>query len=463
MPVQRQVLEDGDEIRICGCVLRFAQRSAAGAGGTKVRNIDQPTDDSKRTPGVDGGHDAPPPQDSDRPPAAMDLSPPPQQHPPRNRVLAMWYAGGLVGSLLFGGALAAVMVLRATPADAAVASAADVAAGAAHDGAAARGAHADGAADKPAADDAAPPGAEGGKAGDGKAGDAAAADAAGDDANGDDAKAGDAEAGDAKDGDAKAGDAKAGDAKAGDAKAGDANVAAVAAAEKDVPNDDVDAAPDAADKAPERHHARRHSSRSSASSASSSSSSSDDGDGRAYGATVDGGHSESLRTKSGGQVKSVEAKNGDDVKKGQVLVSFDAGDNANAVATLRDRIASLEGVDDDDARRDLAAAKEKLSALQGKAGGPIVAGMSGKLTGFTVAEGAVLKPGETVGRIVEGEASKRVRVSVPRSAHVRRGQDATLVLKHGGEGAGKVASVSGHTVIVDCGDLDADEVSAVKF
>src|SRR5690348_394460 len=38
-PIQKQALVDGDEIRICGCVLRFSQVNASG-GGVKVRNID---------------------------------------------------------------------------------------------------------------------------------------------------------------------------------------------------------------------------------------------------------------------------------------------------------------------------------------------------------------------------------------------------------------------------------------
>jgi biotin carboxyl carrier protein len=177
---------------------------------------------------------------------------------------------------------------------------------------------------------------------------------------------------------------------------------------------------------------------------------------------VDGGKSETLRASKGGKVKTISAKDGDTVSKGDVLVSFDdGGANADEIATLRDRIASEEGADSDEAKKDLKASKDKLAALQSKGGGPIVAGMSGKLVGFSV--GAVLKSGETVGRIVDGEAPKRVRVNVDRNTKVRKGQNVTLVLKRGGEGAGTVASVNGRTISVDTGDLSGDEVDAVRF
>jgi multidrug efflux pump subunit AcrA (membrane-fusion protein) len=182
-----------------------------------------------------------------------------------------------------------------------------------------------------------------------------------------------------------------------------------------------------------------------------------------YPAVVDGGKSESVKTRTGGRVKSVDVKDGDTVAKGQVLVTFDSGADPAEIATLEDRIASLENADDEEAKRELKAAKQKLAALEGGAKAqPIVAGMDGKLSGFGVSVGTVLRAGETVGKIGDGDVPARVWITVPRGK-VSKGQTVQLVLKGGGAAEGTVLSVSGKTVVVDTGAEPGDAVDAVKF
>lgn len=434
VPVQKQKLHDGDEVRICGCVLRFNGQSAGG--GVKVRNIDQRaemTDPSTPAPAPP----APMPEQERAPPA-------PPVAPPfaKGRVLALWYAFGLAGSLVFGGAATAVVVFSAAPAQA------DQDAVALNEGAppAAVAAKADAEmakADAPAADAAK----VAGTATSDTVDDAAAAAAA-------KAEAANAEAAKAEAEKAQA--AKAEAEKAVEATKAKQDPTAVAAAEKDLAADDEPA------DAPKVEKRKRRSSSASSTAASSEGASDEEGAGKTFRATSDGGKSETLRTR-GGKVRAVDAKDGEMVSKGQTLVTFEEGENGDEVATLRDRIASLEGAEDEEARRDLKAAKAKLDALQGSKSAPIIAGMAGRLSGFSVGAGAVLKNGETVGRIVEGEAPRRVKVSVDRQTRAKRGQEVTLVLRRGGEGAGTVLAISGRTITIDTGDLAADEVESVRF
>jgi multidrug efflux pump subunit AcrA (membrane-fusion protein) len=164
-------------------------------------------------------------------------------------------------------------------------------------------------------------------------------------------------------------------------------------------------------------------------------------------ATPEGGRSEAVKTR-GGKVKSVEVADGDVVKRGQLLVTFESDGNEDEIATLRDRIQALEGADDDEAKRRLREAKTAPAA--------------GKLTGFDVRAGQLLKSGEVIGRIGDGETPRRVRVTVDKPARARVGQSVTLVLRRGGEAAGTVVSVSGKKVVVQC-EVAADEVASVRF
>jgi biotin carboxyl carrier protein len=179
---------------------------------------------------------------------------------------------------------------------------------------------------------------------------------------------------------------------------------------------------------------------------------------------VDAGAVETLKSKTGGKVASVAVADGAIVTRGQTLVTFDSGADPGEIANLQDRIASLENSEDEEAKRDLKAARQKLAALEGGRGAaPLVATSNGKLTGFSVMVGDVLRAGEVVGRIGEAEAPTRVRVTIPRSLRVRSSEAVTLVLKDGSNADGSVVAVSGRTVVVSTGSIAAELVAAVRF
>ncbi len=118
-PVQRVKLRDGDEIRICGCVLRFAQ--TGGDTQVRVRNADPPmiSVDDEVAPAPAAARAPEPsmllPSDAlavaepSEPPSAATAPEPPAPRRSRGRTLLAWYASGLAGSLLFGGTASAVI------------------------------------------------------------------------------------------------------------------------------------------------------------------------------------------------------------------------------------------------------------------------------------------------------------------------------------------------------------------
>jgi hypothetical protein len=182
-------------------------------------------------------------------------------------------------------------------------------------------------------------------------------------------------------------------------------------------------------------------------------------------AVVDGGGGGgAVRTKTGGRVATVDVIDGEFVQKGQTLLTFAAGADQAEIQTLQDRIASLENAEDEEARRDLRAAKTKLAALEGGRGAPpLVAPIDGRLRGFTVVSGAVLRPGDVVGRIGDGEVPTRVRVTLARGMRVTTGQTVTLLLKSGGTADGTVVSTNGQTAVIATGTVAGDVVEGVRF
>ncbi|MDP2340334.1 MAG: FHA domain-containing protein [Deltaproteobacteria bacterium] len=189
-----------------------------------------------------------------------------------------------------------------------------------------------------------------------------------------------------------------------------------------------------------------------------------EGSERTYPAVVDGGKSEQLKTRTGGRVKTVDAKDGDVVVKGQVLVTFESGSDPAEVATLQDRIASLENAEDDEAKRELRQAKQKLAAIEGgQKAQPIAAGLDGKLIGFNPVVGSVLRAGETLGKVADGDVPSRVRITVAKGTRISKGQIVQIVLRNGGTAEGSVVAVSGRTVVVDTGSEAGDAVEAVRF
>jgi biotin carboxyl carrier protein len=180
-------------------------------------------------------------------------------------------------------------------------------------------------------------------------------------------------------------------------------------------------------------------------------------------ASVDAGQTESLRSRTGGRVKTALA-DGAAIQKGTIIVTFESGADASELATLQDRIASLENVEGEEAKRDLKQARQKLAALEGGQNAPpVTSSMDGVLTGFAVVPGAVVRAGEVIGKVVDGAVASRVRVTVVRATRPKAGQKVMMNLKSGGSLSGTVVAVSGRSVIVDPGSEPAENVESVGF
>ncbi len=383
--IQKADLYDGDEIRICGCVLRFTQKG----GPARPRRVSASAPDNAPTAAFvqPSASMAPMPAAPSMPPMAMPVV---VQAPPTGRVLVSYYMGGLEGSLLLGGAASAALIAQAPP----------------------------------PADPIAAPVVE--------TVDAAAVAAATDD----DAKVDDAKADVVKVEDGAAVAVEGADAKGDDS--------ADAVDDEDDAVEDVAAASAAATSKPRRRVSNQNVS-------------------GPFAASVDPGKSEVLRSKTGGRVKTALSE-GATVQKGTVIVTFESGADAAEIATLQDRIASLEAVESDEAKRDLKAAKAKLAALEGgQNAAPVVATVDGTLKGMTASVGSVVKAGESIAKVVDADVAARVRVTVARGTRARSGQKVMMNLKSGGSLSGTVVAVSGRTVIVDPGSEAAENVDSVKF
>jgi predicted component of type VI protein secretion system len=412
-PIQRAELFDGDEIRICGCLLRFTQ-----VGGRPRRSA--PTTPAPTAPAV--ANDGPPTVAFQAPTAAppavatgphfapSSLPPTPLapvapmpvmvQGPSTGRVLGMWYGAGLVGSLLLGGAASAALVATAPAVEPTPAALVVVAA------------------PEPTPSPAPTP--------------APAAVVV----------------------DAGVADvievADAGAVVAEPTPGPDPTPAAAANATVVAPAADAPAEPVVEDEPDDKPKAKRP--------AASSSNT-----GGPFAASVDSGHFEVLKSRSGGRVKTALA-DGAQVAKGTIIVTFEPSADAGEIATLQDRIASLEGVEGDEAKRDLKAARQKLAALEaGQNAAPVVATMDGVLTGFSATPGTILKGGESFGRIVDTSVSARVKVTVARGTRVKSGQRVRMNLKSGGSISGTVVAVNGRVVLVDPGGEPAENVESVSF
>jgi biotin carboxyl carrier protein len=187
------------------------------------------------------------------------------------------------------------------------------------------------------------------------------------------------------------------------------------------------------------------------------------GPGKSFAATPDV-RSETVKTKGAGRVKSVAFADGADVDKGETLVMFDAGASEEEMATLQDRIASLQSAEGEDAQRELKAAKTKLQALlAGAKSPPIISPMAGKLSGFTIQPGQLLKAGDVIGKVLESDAPARVKVTVDKSIKAKAGQGVVLELQTGATAQGSVIAISGKTVFVDTGGSAPEQVARVRF
>jgi hypothetical protein len=170
--------------------------------------------------------------------------------------------------------------------------------------------------------------------------------------------------------------------------------------------------------------------------------------------------SDAVRSKTGGKVKSLAVADGAVVKKGQTLVTFEDSADADVVFNLRERIASNEGVDTPEAKKALARAKAALADLNLPS--PVVATQNGRVA-FDVSLGETVKAGGTVARLLDTSGPGRVHVTVGRGVNPRKGQTAHLSLRGGASAIGKVLSVNGATVVVDTGTTPGDSVETVRF
>jgi hypothetical protein len=418
--VQKADLYDGDEIRICGCVLRFTQKGGpARPRRAAAPPVAAPQDPPTAAFNMPAQMSMPPASAPSMPPMAAPMmaapSLPPmmvQAAPPSGRILATWYVGGLLGSLLLGGAASAALIATtpaptatppvvpavavADPAPAVVAPPAPAPVEAA-----------------PTPTDAAPTPTE--------------------------AAPTPTEAAPAPT-PTPTEPPPAPTPPPAEAAPTEAVAAAAAASAGD---DEEDAAAEAAGAIRPRRQAANT--------------------GGPFTASVDPGQTESLRSKTGGKVKTALA-DGAAVQKGTIIVTFESGADASELATLQDRIASLEGVEGDEAKRDLKAAKQKLAALEGGQNAPpVTASMDGVLSGVSAVPGAVLRAGEVIGKVVDGEVASRIRVTVARGTRARSGQKVMMNLKSGGSLSGTVVAVSGRTVVIDPGSEPAENVESVVF
>jgi predicted component of type VI protein secretion system len=429
-PIQRAELFDGDEIRICGCLLRFTQvggrprRAAPTApppAPAPMANDGAPTlafqAPTAAPPAIPTGPQIPMPMASSPPMMAPPMAAPMMPAaamvavpaPSTGKVLGAWYAAGLVGSLLLGGAASAALIATApepTPPTPAVAIAPTTPT------------------PEPTPVPAPPPPAP-----------VAVVDA------------GVVEA------------------------SADAGVAAVPTAVEPTPVEPTPAPaptpepvavaaadvvePAAAESTDDAAEDDKPKTKRVASSGG--------GSAGPFPASVDTGHFEVLKSRSGGRVKTALA-DGAQVAKGTVVVTFETSADAGEIATLQDRIASLEGVEGDEAKRDLKAAKQKLAALEGgQNAAPVIATMDGVLTGFSATPGAILKAGEGFGRVVDTNVTPRVKVTVARGTRAKSGQKVMMNLKSGGSISGTVVAVNGRVVLVDPGSEPAENIDSVAF
>ncbi|MBM4282859.1 MAG: FHA domain-containing protein [Deltaproteobacteria bacterium] len=410
--VHKADLYDGDEIRICGCVLRFQQ--TGGPARPRKPPVEHTRDDAPAPRAPMPSPAATYTQPLTAPPIVVEafaVPHPPPAPPPAGRGLARWYAAGLVASLVVGGAASGAMIATSPPAPV-------------------------GPPAVPATPSPPPVAITTPPAVPALPAEAPVLAVVG---------AGVANA---------SVDAGAPAVPEADAPTGSAPGApATEGGEPDEePNDVVATAPPRA--RPRREGEVRPAAPVAAAAAETVT----------YPAVVDGGGVEAVRTKTGGRVAAVDVADGATVKKGQTLLTFASGADPGEIQTLQDRIASLENAEEDEAKRDLRAAKTKLAALEGGRGAPpVVAPADGQLSGFNVIVGAVLRPGELVGKVGDGDVPTRVRVTLPQGVRVKAGQPATLVLKGGGTADGTVTSASGRSVVVDTGAVGGDAIEGVRF
>ena len=186
-----------------------------------------------------------------------------------------------------------------------------------------------------------------------------------------------------------------------------------------------------------------------------------------YPATPEEAHAELVRARSAGKVRSVSGQDGAGVVRGQVLVTLEDVEDSDELPALRESIKALEPAafaGDLDAQKKLEEAQKRVVQLTSRAP-TVTAPIGGTLGDFNVAVGDSVVSAQILGRVVESRPSAHVRVKVDKKLLLvapRKGAKVELRTSTG-VAPGTVVSSSRGIVVVDTGDTPPADVQFVKF
>lgn len=178
-----------------------------------------------------------------------------------------------------------------------------------------------------------------------------------------------------------------------------------------------------------------------------------------------------LRARGSGKVKSVYVENGSRVEKGKVLADLEEQVESAEIATLKESIGALESVAEsqESAREYLGQERAKLRRLMAaQRNSRIVAPESGVLTGFSLQVGDRVRARQVLGK-VGGAGVDEVRASVPAAvgAGLKKGGAATLRLSTGKELPAGITrtrrQAEGFEVTLQCDSPEAENAKSVRF
>jgi biotin carboxyl carrier protein len=456
-PIQRKRLFDGDEIRICGCVLRFNQEGGAidapapseasgfadGAGtspempdmtleppsvsqsslsgpslsGPSLSGPSVPTPQEAQAPTMEW---VPPAGDALDPSAATVRAPLPEE---RYKGASSWFVVGLLGVVLVGGGAWAGLRFLGDELLGPMTAPDDVAA---------QGDAGPARADGGAATVAASGTRDAGVAGAGTKKDAGAAAAAG----------GSADAGAAAD-----------DEDAGAGAVDEPDVDEPDVDEPDVDEPDVDEPVDKPITTPRP--------------------AAPSGPSDWFDVRVDRPTPLAVKSKASGTIASVSVADGDSVKRGTTILTLEGGGGADPdeIANLKESIASLEEIAESQpsAADMLEQEKSKLARLLAKSKAPkVVAPASGTVSGLSMTAGGSVSSGDVVCTIARGGSpTASIQLTGKDARRAKRGARVELELSSGGTADGTVKSSRRRggktTVVLDVGGASLDDVSRARF
>jgi biotin carboxyl carrier protein len=189
-----------------------------------------------------------------------------------------------------------------------------------------------------------------------------------------------------------------------------------------------------------------------------------------YPVRVDRPAAVAVKARATGKVQSVDVADGVSVSKGQLLFAFEGVAPAE-IANLKESIAALEAVADGSAEAAdlLDQERSKLARLENRAkNAKVTAPAAGTLKGFNVAPGDTVRARQAVGEIVRGGASSAsAKVDRAVGRRLKKGGACELQLAGGGGGSCTITSTrkrgSSYTVKLDVGGTSLDDVEKVRF